>query len=159
MFRSVGFLLIIALCSSQASAQDNTPDLIVTCKAHQAWMDSLRQAPLAQQIQMVKDRVVSDTGVFLGNAKLPPNREQGCCKPLFVLSGYLVKFDQQHPGLDLRKFETVFSQIKVDTIFVIRSEDLSRLYGQQATGCGAVIINTKDKQSESIIRQAYKHQR
>jgi hypothetical protein len=159
MWRSVSFILIITLSISRVEAQDNTPDLIVTCKAHQAWMDSLRQAPLAQQIQMVKNRVVSDTGVYLGNTKLMLNREQGCCKPLFILSGYLVKFKEGNPGPDLQRFMTVYSQIKVDTIFVVRSEDLSRLYGQQATGCGAVIINTKDKQSESIIKQAYKHQR
>jgi hypothetical protein len=155
-----GALLLLLFVANRAGAQDYTPDVILTCKAHQAWMDSLNKAPLAQQIQMIKDRVVSDTIVYVNNtgkASIIPNREQGCCKPFIILSGYAVKFDEHHPAPDLQLFMTVIGQIRIDTVFILRSQELTSLYGS-ASNCGVIMINTKDKQSERIIKQAYRHQ-
>ncbi len=156
-----GALLILLFVVSRAEGQEYTSDVILTCKAHQAWMDSLKHAPLPQQLLMIKERVVADTNVYVNNTGRAvdlPNREQGCCKPFFILNGYQVKFDEHNPAPDLQVFMTVIGQIKVDTVFTLRSQELTSIYGSAST-CGVVMINTKDKQSERIIKQAYKHQR
>jgi hypothetical protein len=157
------WLLAATLARGQSDV-DNTPPpvLVITCAQNKAWLDSLGKQPLAQQLQMVTDRVVLDTNVIVNLPNADRARErmtfrrEGCCKPLFALDGYLITFNQIDPSKDVAIFLSVFSQVHIVRVEVHTDLNVSSLYGSEGD-CGLVLLVVKDKASRKLIKETYRH--
>jgi hypothetical protein len=139
----------------------------LTCESNIRWLDSLELMPLLAQIQAIKERVIADTNIYINQSKpdgviankeIYKNKYQGCCKPLWILYGYLVSFDDLHPQRDIFKFLQIIDQIKIEEIRVLTSKNSTALYGT-AGGCGVVLVVVKDRRSLKLLKKLYGRKR
>ena len=59
---------------------------------------------------------------------------KGCCKPLWILGNFLVRFDEQKPKSDLISFLQVIDQMEIDSIYAYtgQEKEMQAIYGNEA---------------------------
>jgi hypothetical protein len=139
--------------------------LILSCQDNFRWLDSLKAVKLSKQVELIKQRVISDTNVYvpplpldrvIRNVHTHRDRIKGCCKPLWILGSFLVRFDEEKPKSDLITFIQVIDQIEIDSIYAYtgQEKEIQAIYGSEAA-CGLVVMAIKDKRSSKIVKKSY----
>jgi hypothetical protein len=143
------FLLLITF----SSVFGQTKNLILTREQNSKWLDSVKTLELEQQLITIKQRLLSDTNVFVKqyyNDRIRVvdqlgNRVYGDGKPTIIISGYVMFIDNKTSAKKIIKLAEILNttHIKMTTILNDKDPATTALYG--SSGLSGIIIMTVTK--------------
>jgi len=145
--------LTFLLCLLFPSAFGQTQHLILTTKQNSKWIDSLKTLPLDQQLLTIKDRLLSDTNIFVRQSypdriKVTDSlgsRVYGDGKPTLIIGGYAMIIDNKTQTNKIVSLTKLLTPTYIKTIFILSPNDpaATALYG--SAGQFGIIVMTVTK--------------
>jgi len=137
------------------SAFGQTQHLILTTEQNSKWLDNLKTLPLDQQLFAIKDRLLSDTNIFI-RQNYPDrimvtdslgSRVYGDAKPILIIDSYAMIIDnktQTNKIVSLAKLLTI-EFIKTIQVLGPNDPEASSLYGSSSLNGIIFMTLTKKK--------------
>ena len=147
--------LILFLCLISSSAFGQTKNLILTSEQNINWLDSIKSLTLDKQLFAIKQRLLSDTNVFVRRSYPDRikvidqigDRVYGDGKPFIIIAGYPMIIDNKTETEKIIGLTELLDTVKVKTIFVLSPNDpvMSALYGNSVQSGIIVMTLTRKK--------------
>ena len=147
--------LIFLLCIVFSSAIGQTQNLILTREQNNKWLDSVKILKLDPQLLAIKDRLLSDTNVFVRQfyadrikiVDQTGNRVYCDGKPLIIIGGDPMIIDNKTETKKTIALTQLLDTINIKTIFVFSGNDpaMSAIYGNSAQSGILVMTLTRKK--------------
>jgi hypothetical protein len=123
--------LTFLLCLFFPSAFGQTEHVILTREQNSKWLDSLKILPLDQQLLTIKDRLLSDTNVFVRQSypdriKVTDplgSRVYGEGKPTLIIGGYAMIIDNKTQTIKIFNLTKLLTPTHIKTIFILSPND------------------------------------
>jgi hypothetical protein len=136
------------------SANGHAQNIVLTREQNCKWLDSLKKLKLGQQLLMINERLLADTGVFVrqfynDGIKIDEqigDRVYGDGKPAIIIGGYLVIIDNKTPAskiVSLTKYLTT-EVIKEISILNPNESATAAIYGLRGRS-GVIIMALKKR--------------
>ena len=147
--------LIFFLCLIYSSAFGQTKNLILTSEQNNNWLDSVKTLPLQKQLSAIKQRLLSDTNVFVRQSYPDRikvidqigDRVYGDGKPFIIIGGYPMIIDNKTETKKIVGLTKLLDTVKIKTISVLSPNDpaMSALYGNSVQSGIIVMTLTRKK--------------
>lgn len=148
--------------------------LILTDEQNKKWLDSLRSISLDKQLNLILERIVLDTNVFIkysyadGLRKDYTSQEktkfEGCCKPIIIIepTNTVFRFDDKFETINLfekvTSFKDILNKIIVDEVRMSPQNKAVVLWGSSAEN-GAIVLKVSDKHSLRLLKKKFNYHR
>jgi len=152
----VTFIIILALLYGVGYSQNN--NLILNKKQSSKWCDSLATLPIEKQMIMIRERILSDTNVFV-KEYYPDgiivkdslgNRVYGDGKPIIIINGLSINIENCTNKKEILKLTALINSKYISNILLLKGNDTTRaLYGWRG-GYGVIIMTLSKK---SLLKQ------
>lgn len=147
--------LIFFLCLISSSAFGQTKNLILTSEQNINWLDSIKSLTLDKQLTAIKQRLLSDTNVFVRRSYPDGikvidqigDRVYGDGKPFIIIGGYPMIIDNKTETKKINGLTELLDTVKIKTISVLSPNDpaMSALYGNSVQNGIIVMTSTRKK--------------
>ena len=147
--------LILFLCLISSSAFGQTKNLILTSEQNNNWLDSIKTLPLDKQLSAIKQRLLSDTNVFVRQSYPDrikvvdqiENRVYGDGKPFIIIAGYPMIIDNKTETRKIIGLTQLLDTTRIKTLFVFSPNDptMSAIYGNSVQSGIIVMTLTRKK--------------
>lgn len=137
-------------------------ELVLTQAQNEKWFDSLALLPLAWQLQMIKQRLLADTNVFVKRSYPDGirvkdslgNRVYGAGKPLLITKKVYLQSDNITDRNKIINLTQLLNMKYIETITLMKGTDpkTTALYGSNAMN-GVIFIKTKKKSAEKLFKK------
>lgn len=154
--------LTFLLCIFFPSAFGQTQHLILTTQQNGKWLDSLKKLPLDQQLSTIKDRLFSDTNVFVRQSypdrikvtNSLGNRVYGDGKPTLIIGGYAMIIDNKTQPNKIVSLTKLLTQTYIKEIFILSPNDpaATAIYGS-AGQFGIIVMTVTKKKYAKIFKR------
>ena len=154
--------LTFLLCLLLSSVFGQTQHLILTTEQNGKWVDSLKKLPLDQQLSKIKDRLLSDTNVFVRQSypdriKVTDslgNRVYGDGKPTLIIGGYAMIIDNKTQTNKIVSLTKLLTQTYVKETFILSPNDpaATALYGS-AGQFGIIVMTVTKKKYAKLFKR------
>ena len=166
-------LLYSNYCKGQTTNDTNhvNQKIILTKTQNNKWLDSLKQLSSEKQVELIIERVISDTNVFIRHSYADriiidysvqeKTKYEGCCKPSILIINtntyfnFGDKFYKGNISVDVPQLCNTLKEIKVDTISVINDVQGRAIWGTDIDN-GVIIIKVTDKKSIKLIKKRFR---
>jgi TonB-dependent SusC/RagA subfamily outer membrane receptor len=151
---------LVVLCSSIRSGycqSDKQRDLILTNDQNRLWLDRLATGSVNEQLELVKQRFISDTAIYVRHSypdRINVNsiyknekRIEGACKPMIVCHGQIFYVTNCTSVGTIKKLVNLLSPDNIKGIQILRDATASAIYGSRA-GCGVIMLQPVNKKAE-----------
>jgi hypothetical protein len=148
------------------SAFGQRQHLILTTEQNSKWIDSLKTLPLDQQLVTIKDRLLSDTNVFIRQSypdrmKVTDSlgkRVYGDGKPTLIIGGYVMIIDNKTQTNKIVSLTKLLTPTYIKTIFILSQNDpaATALYGSAGQHGIIIMTVTKKKYAKLFKRLDFK---
>ncbi|MEO6455656.1 MAG: hypothetical protein ABIN97_16365 [Ginsengibacter sp.] len=150
----LGFIILFCLTATSVSGQ--TQNLIFTTEQNNKWLDSLKILPLEQQLLTVKERLLSDTNIFIRQSypdrriqvvEQLGNRVYGDAKPIIIIGEYPMIIDNKTETSKIIGLTNLLSNKYISVIHILspNAPATTAIYGSAALGGVIVMVLTKQK--------------
>ena|SRR5690349_18475641 len=147
--------LIFFLCLIYSSAFGQTKNLILTSEQNSNWLDSIKTLPIDNQLSAIKQRLLSDTNVFV-RQNYPDgikvidqigDRVYGDGKPFIIIGGYPMIIDNKTETKKIIGLTQLLDTVRIKTVSVLSPNDpaMSALYGNSVQSGIIVMTLTRKK--------------
>jgi len=160
MTKSLTLFFLIFL--SLASALGQKQNLILTTEQNNKWLDSLKIYSLDSQLLTIKDRLLSDTNVFVRqfyNDRIRVtdslgNRVYGDGKPTLIIGGYPMIIDNGTQNSKIINLTKILTPTYIKEINILSPNDpgTTAIYGSPGRNGIILMTLTKNKYSKSFRR-------
>lgn len=154
--------LTFLLCLLLSSVFGQTQHLILTTEQNGKWVDRLKKLPLDQQLSKIKDRLLSDTNVFVRQSypdriKVTDslgNRVYGDGKPTLIIGGYAMIIDNKTQTNKIVSLTKLLTQTYVKETFILSPNDpaATALYGS-AGQFGIIVMTVTKKKYAKLFKR------
>ncbi|CAN5199556.1 hypothetical protein BH11BAC6_BH11BAC6_13880 [soil metagenome] len=152
--------LIILLCLIFSSVSGHTQNLILTTEQNNKWLDTLKTLQLEQQLLTVKERLLSDTNIFIRQSYpdtirvVDPlgNSVYGDAKPMIIIGGYPMIIDNKTETSKIIGLTNLLSNKYISAIQILSANAPATtvIYGSTTLGGVIIMTLTKKKYSEQF---------
>jgi hypothetical protein len=135
------------------------PDNLILTKAQSdAWISRLELAPIDAQIDLIRDRIVFDTNVYVRSSypdriRLQDESENGkkievYSRPFIVINGkcqhYHVNITNRTKNESVRQLAALLTGKNINLVTVQKDDNAMAIYGSRAIG-GVIILSAKNR--------------
>lgn len=160
--------ITILLLFTSAYVFGQTQDLILTKEQNNDWLDNLKTLPLEQQLFTLKNRLLSDTSVFIRQSypdrRIPVDeqlgtRVHGDAKPVIVIGNYPIIIDNKTETSKIIGLTNLLSGKYISIIHVLSPNDptTAALYGSASLGGVIIMKLTRKKILKAFKKLALTH--
>ena len=160
MKKNLGLYFLFCIISSTAFGQ--TQNLILTREQNTKWLDSLKTLVLHQQLITIKDRLLSDTNVFVRqfyNDRIRVvdqigNRVYGDGKPTLIIGGYPMVIDNKTETAKIIRLTKLLNSGFIQRISILSPNDpaTTAIYGSAAMS-GIIVMALTNKKYLKTFRR------
>ena len=143
---------IFFLCLTFSSAFGQTQNLILTSDQNNKWLDSIKTLPLDKQLQSIKQRLLSDTNIFVRHnypdgikiVEQIGNRIYGDGKPALIIGGYPMIIDNKTATNKIIRLTQLLTADHIKEIGILSGKDaMTAIYGSALNGIIAMTLTKK----------------
>lgn len=158
------FFLIftLLLCSTFHSAFGQSQNVILTREQNNKWLDSLKGLSFNQQLLTIKNRLLSDTNIFVRQSysdrirvtDFLGSRVYGDGKPTLIIGGYAMIIDNKTETSRIVSLTNLLTQAYIREILILSPDDpaTTAIYGREGKFGVFVMTVTKKKYAKLFKR-------
>jgi hypothetical protein len=147
-------ITFLVICCSFSSLFGQSTNLILTEAQNNKWFDSLAAVPLSGQLQMIGQRLLADTNVFIRKSyndrikvvEQVGNRVEGFGKPTIVVENRAMWIDNKTDAKKIVGLTQLLTTDYIDDITLLKGTDpkTTALYGSSGMN-GVILMKLKRK--------------
>ena len=151
---SFGLLVVLKVSVAQVAPGS----LILTKEQSDAWISQLELAPIDAQIDLIRDRILLDTNVYVRSSypdriRLQDESEKGkktaaYRRPFIVINGkcqhYHVNITNSTKRESVKQLVELLTAKNIKSVTVHKDDNATAIYGSRAIG-GVIILSAKNR--------------
>jgi len=156
------FKLFILLCITSSIVSGQTQNIIITREQNNKWLDSLMTQPLNKQLSTLRDRLLSDTNVFVRQyyadrirvAESLGHRVYGDGKPILIIGGYPIDIDNKTQTNKIIGLTKLLTDTYINELRILSPNDpaTTALYGT-AGQFGIIVVTLTKKKYAKLFKR------
>ena len=159
------FTVFLIMCCFFLASFGQSKDLILTEAQNNRWFDSLAILPLGNQLQMIKQRLLADTNVFVWEghpdngwvkwkADSLGNRVYGLGKPTIIVGTTALLIDNKTVSKKIVASTQLLTMDYIDSITLLKGTDpaTTAIYGSLGRS-GIIHMKLKKKKDEKQFKK------
>gem|GEM_PF-1623280 len=155
--RSFIFFMLFCVLAALSSFGQRSDGLVVDCEENRQWLLKLEKMSLSEQLSMVRQRVLSDTAIYVRKYASdritsmdwprPDASVEGCCKPFFTLGRNMVDIRNGTSTRFIKTFARLLSEDNISYLDILNAEESLAIYGSRGA-CGVIIMMMPTRRAE-----------
>lgn len=160
------FLTLLIACCSSLYSFGQPAELILTEQQNEQWFDRLSKAPLSTQLQLISERLLADTNVFVKKSYPDGIRVQdslgsrayGVGSPMLLVENVYLGIDNHTDRKKIIKLAQMLHTDAIEAITLMKGTDpqTTALYGSKGWS-GVIVMKLKSKKDVKRFRKLELH--
>jgi hypothetical protein len=152
MLKAVLFFVLFTGFILRATGQ--TSELILTYKQNNEWLDSLYKLSSENKLEMINDRILADTNIFvkqlypdgIRGAEHPGNRVFGECRPVIFISQIEMAIGNETANNMIIALTKLLNTNNIKDVYIYKASDKATyaLYGTRGEN-GVILMKLKEE--------------